>query len=111
MNAAGRLVHQNILSRHLVFTHLLTRRQMTVLMLALAVILSGLSTIYVTHVTRVLHAAYQHNLLEQNRLHVQRGQLLLERSTWMMQARTQQIAENQLGMVIPDHKSVVIIHE
>lgn len=111
MNAAARLVHQSVLSRHLVLTHLLTRRQIAVLFLALAVILSGLSTIYVTHVTRILHAAYQHNLLEQNRLHLQRGQLLLERSTWMMQARTQHIAENQLGMVIPEHKSVVIIHE
>ena len=27
MNAAARLVHQDVLSRHLVFTHLLTRRQ------------------------------------------------------------------------------------
>ncbi len=44
-------------------------------------------------------------------LHVQRGQLLLERSTWMMQARIQPIAENKLGMIIPDHKSVVIVHE
>jgi cell division protein FtsL len=42
---------------------------------------------------------------------VERGQLLLERGTWMMQARIQKFAESKLGMVIPDHKSVVIVHE
>jgi cell division protein FtsL len=111
MNAAARLVHQSVLSRHLVLAHLLTRRQIAVVMLALAVLLSALSIIYVTHVTRILHAAFQHNLVEQDRLHVQRGQLLLERSTWMMQARIQQFAENKLGMIVPDNKSVMIIHE
>ena len=60
--------------------------------------------IYVTHVTRIMHASCQHSLVEQDRLHVKRGQLLLERSTWMMQARIQQIAENKLGMVIPDQQ-------
>ena len=111
MNAAGRLVHQNILSRHLVLTHLLTRQQWVIMLLALGVILSALSVIYVTQVNRVLHAAYQHHLVEQDHLHVQRGQLLLERSTWMMQARIQQVAENQLGMMMPGRKSVMIVHE
>jgi cell division protein FtsL len=111
MNAAARLVHQSVLSRQLVFTHLLSRRQIAVVILALAVLLSALSIIYVTHTTRVLHASYQHHLVEQDHLHVERGQLLLERSTWMMQARIQHIAENKLGMFVPDHKSVVIIHE
>lgn len=110
MNAAARLVHQGALSRHLALTHLLSIKQIGVLILALSVLLSGLSIIYATHVTRVMHANYQHNLQEQDRLHVQRGQLLLERSTWMMQARIQHMAENQ-GMVVPNNKSVVIIHE
>jgi cell division protein FtsL len=111
MNAAARLVHQSVLSRHFVLTHLLTRRQIAVLILGLAVLFSALSVIYVTHVTRVMHATYQHNLADQNRLHVERGQLLLERSTWMMQSRIEKIAEGKLGMFIPGNKSVVIIHE
>ena len=111
MNAAARFVHQGILSRHLVLTHLVSRRQFTVLALSLAIILSALSVIYVTHISKILHAGYQHNIHEHDRLHVERGQLLLERSTWMMQARIQQIAENKLGMVLPTNKSVVIIHE
>ncbi len=111
MNAAARLVHQGVLSRHLLLTYLLSRRQVALLMLTLTVILSALSVVYVTHVTRGMHAAYQHNLIEQDHLHVQRSQLLLERGAWMMQARIQQLAEKQLGMAAPEHKSIVIVRE
>lgn len=111
MNAAARLVHQGVLTRQVIMRHLLTSRQVVMAILTLAVLLSALSTIYVTHVSRLLYANYQHQLIEQDHLHVQHGRLLLERSAWMMQARIQKLAENKLGMIIPDHKSVVIIHE
>jgi cell division protein FtsL len=111
MNAAARLVHQNSVARHLVLVHLLTRKQMAIFALAAAVIFSALALIYVTHTSRVLYAAYQHNLNEKNQLFVERGQLLLERGTWMMQARIQKYAEAKLGMIMPDHKSVVIVRE
>lgn len=111
MNAAARLVHQNVLSRHLVLTHFLTRRQIAVLILALMVLLSALGIIYVTHTTRVLHAAYQHQLVEQNQIQLEHSQLLLERSTWMVQERIQKLAEQKLGMVMPDNQSVVVIRE
>ena len=111
MNAAARLVHQNVLTNQLIIANLFTRRQLGVMTLALAILMSAMSIIYVTHLTRVLHAGYQRNIIEQGRLQVERGQLLLERSTWMVQARIQQLAEKQLEMFIPDQKSVVIIHE
>ena len=111
MNAAARLVHQGVISRQLVFTYLLTREQLVLFVLAFSVLFSALSIIYITHTTRVMHAAYQHHLVEQNRLHVQRSQLLLERSTWMMQARIQQLAENKLGMIVPNSRQVVVVRE
>lgn len=111
MNAAARLVHQSAVAKHLVLVHLFTRKQIGVLLLAAAVLISALAVIYVTHTSRVLYATYQHNLAEKNHLYVERAQLLLERGTWMMQARIQQYAESKLGMVTPDHKSVVIVHE
>jgi len=111
MNAAARLVHQNVLSRHWVLTQWLSKQQSMVACLIFAVAMSALGTIYVTQVNRDLHATWQHSLLEAEHLRIEHGQLLLERSTWMMQARTQQIAETKLGMVLPDHKSVVIVHE
>lgn len=111
MNAAARLVHQGVISRHLVFTYFLTRQQIVFTILAAAILLSGLSVIYVTHLTREINAAYQQNVVHQNRLQIERSQLLLERSTWMMQARIQQAAEKNLGMMVPDQKSVVVIQE
>ena len=111
MNAAARLVHQSALSRNVVLTHLLNRQQIIILVLALAVLFSAISVIYSTHSTRILYASYQRNLHEQDRLHVERGQLLLERGTLMMQERIQRIAEKKLGMIIPNHQSVVIVRE
>lgn len=111
MNAAARLVHRGIVTRRLTLTHVLSRQKIAVYGLSFALLMSTLSTIYVTYVARVFHANFQRNLTEQNHLHVQEGQLLLERSTWMMQARIQQIAEKKLGMIIPNNKAVVMIHE
>lgn len=111
MNAASRLVHQNILSRPFVYAIVLTRQQIALLGLALAILASAMSIIYVTHVAREYHANYQHNLALQEQLQVERGQLLLERGAWMMQARVEQIAEEKLGMIVPTAKSSVIIHE
>ena len=111
MNAAARLVQQGILSKGFIVSLLLTRAQMTIFILVLALLASGLGIIYTAQETRSLHAALQHNSIDQDRLHVQWGQLLLERGAWIMQDRIQHIAEEQLGMVVPDHKSVVIIHE
>lgn len=111
MNAAARLVHQGVFTKYLVQQRLMTKRPFAAFCLALFLVLSALSVIYVTHLTRELQATLQHRIHEQERLQVQRGQLLLERGTWMMQARIQQIAEKKLGMIIPDHKSVVVIRE
>ena len=111
MNAAARLVHQGAISRQYLLVLSVTKRQKAVFMLATAVLLSALATIYITHVSRLMHAGLQHSLFEQDRLHVEHGQLLLERSAWMMQGRIQTLAENKLGMVIPDSKSVVIVQE
>lgn len=111
MNAAARLVHQNVLSRHLVLTHLLTRKQITALLLSLAVLISSLSLIYITHVSRIMYAGYQRSIAEQNHLQKEHSQLLLERSALMMQSHIQQVAENKLGMALPDQKSVIVIRE
>ena len=97
MNAAARLVHQGTLPRHIVLVQMLTRQQLAALTLVMFMLFSALSVIYVTHLTREIHAAYAQNAIEQNRLHVERGQLLLERSTWMMQARVQRVAEKEFG--------------
>lgn len=111
MNAAARLVHQSALSRHLVFTYALTRKQFAMVLLIMSVLFSAIGIVYVTHMTRIVNANYQRNLLEVNRLHIEKSRLLLEESALVMQARVQQQAENELGMIIPEYKSIVVVHE
>lgn len=111
MNAAARLVHQEAITRQLIFVQLITRRQLGLMLLGLMVLFSSMSIIYVTHVSRELHATYEQNVIDRNHMRVERDQLLLERSTWMVQSRIQQIAENKLGMIYPDRKSMVVVSE
>jgi cell division protein FtsL len=111
MNAAARLLNHSALSRGWVVSLVLTRFQFKLFVLVFATLISALSVVYITNATRSLNAAIQQTLMERNHLHVQWGQLLLEKSTWLMQARIQNVAEGRLGMVIPNNKEVVTIHQ
>lgn len=111
MNAASKLVYQHIASPRVWSLLLIKREYWLSLCLIIGILCSALGVIYVTHLNRVLHAQYQRTITEQDRLQVQRSQLLLERSTWMIQARIEQIAANKLGMIVPHYKSVVMVHE
>lgn len=111
MNSAARLLNQGSLSRSWVISIVLARAQVATLLLTAMMLVSALSMVYVTNSTRTLHASIQQVLHERNQLHVQWGQLLLEKSTWVTPARVQHIAEQQIGMITPDTKSVVIVNE
>lgn len=111
MNAAARFLSQSAVSRTWVFSVLISKAQVSVFTLVVAVLLSALSIVYVTNTTRSLNADIQQTLLDRDHMHVQWGQLLLEKSTWIMQARIQQVASDKLGMMVPNGKSVVIINE
>ncbi len=111
MNAAARLLNQGALSRGWVASVFLTRAQFTLLALILGVLLSALSIVYVTNTSRSFNASLQQILAERDHLHIQWDQLLLEKSTWTVQARIQDVAESRLDMVIPDNKSVVVVNE
>lgn len=109
MNAAARLFNQGVLSRGWVVSLFLTRFQLTLFLLIMSILFSALGLVYVTNTTRSINATLQQLTTERDRLHVQYGQLLLEKSTLLMQARIQTVAENRLGMVMPEGKSLVII--
>jgi cell division protein FtsL len=111
MNTAARLVNQSVLSRGWVISIFLKKSQLSLLAMVISVLLTALSVIYMTNTTRSLNANIQQTLAERERLHVQWGQLLLEKSTWIMQARIQNLAEGKFGMLIPDSKSVVVVNE
>jgi len=111
MNAAARMFNQGALSRGWVISLFMSRAQFTLMFVTFTVLFSGLSMVLVTNTTRSYNAQLQQIQNERNQLHVQWGQLLLEKSTMMMQARIQTAAENELNMKIPNHHSVVVIKE
>lgn len=111
MNAAARFLNQGVLSRGWVMSVFLSRSQVMGFGLVVSVLISALSVVYVANTTRSLNAGIQQTFADRDKLHVQWGQLLLEKSTWIMQARVQNIAEGRLGMVVPNSQSVVVINE
>jgi cell division protein FtsL len=108
MNAAARLFSQNSLSRGWAISLLWTRAQVSSLLLMLAVLTTALGIVYFTNVSRSLNANLQQVMVERDHVHAQLNQLLLEKSTWMMPARVQQMAEDEFGMITPDDQSIVV---
>ena len=111
MNAAARLLNQGILSRGWVISVFISRANVSLYVLIVGVLISALCTVYVTNSSRTLNSSIAQMMADRDRIHVQTGQLLLEKSTLIMQARIQNSAEQQLGMVEPNHQSVVVIKE
>lgn len=109
MNSAAHMMNQTTVTRGTVVSLLVSRLQVTLVAMVALVVMTSLSVIYVTNASRSLNAAIQQSLAERDQLRLQWGQLLLERGTWTMQARIQHLAEDKLGMVIPDSKSIIII--
>lgn len=108
MNAAARLLnHQGALSRSWVVSVFFTPYHFFVLIFIVLILASSLSLVYVTNETRRLNADLQKLMLERDRLHVEWGQLLLERSTMTIESRVQTFAERKLDMVFPEGKKVV----
>jgi len=109
MNSAARLLNQSTISRTWVVSIILTHVQYSVITLFLGVLVSALSIIYVTNMSRGLNANLQRAMAERNQLHIQESQLLLEKNTWGTQARIQSVATDKLAMEVPTQHSLVII--
>lgn len=110
MNAAARFLKQHSLSRGWAFSLLLSRAQVSTLTVLFGVLVSALSVIYVTNVTRGVNSNLQIAIAEQDQIQMQWNQLLLEKSTWTVPARVQQIAEESDGMHVPDAKSIIVVN-
>lgn len=76
----------------------------------LIVIASAMSVVYVTFDVR-RHTSQLAQLNDQSqRLQVETGQLLLEKSTLASYARVEKIATNQLNMRVPNGHDVVVVN-
>lgn len=77
--------------------------------LLLAVFISALTVIYVQEKDRLLFSQLSSLQKQRDALHVEWGQLLLEESTWATQARVQHVATQQLNMIMPQQKNIVMV--
>lgn len=103
MNAAARLLTHSHISRTWVVSVIVDNLEFSRILLIVALLMSALSMIYVTNVNRDLNADIQQTLIERNQLHVEWGQLLLQKTTWTRQLRIEQVAEEKLNMIAPDN--------
>ncbi len=87
----------------------LTKQQFTVALLALAVLISAFSLIYVRDLSRRQFSQLQAMQYVRDDLHIEWGKLLLEQSTWATQARIENVANSQLDMVLPKTGDVVVV--
>lgn len=78
-------------------------------MLALLVLVSAVSVSWSVHQARQLTSDMQMLQREQDALQTEWGQLLLEQSTWGGFARVEQLAREELGMVMPGEPQTVMV--
>ena len=77
-------------------------KAMLLMVLIVAIIVESIGIVYIKHLNRDRFAVLQTIKREQDKLHIEWGQLLLERGTLAAESRVEKIAREQLGMVIPD---------
>ena len=86
-----------------------TKQGVLISVLVIALLLSAFGVVYIKDLNRRLFIQYQALRHEKMQDLIQWGKLLLEQSTWSTQSRIQQIAQRQLGMIVPSAKSIVLV--
>lgn len=77
-------------------------------LLLLLISVSALMVIYSSHRARHLFYDLQASRTIRDELQVEWGQLLLEQSTWSSYVRIEDLATNQLGMLVPEPQNLLI---
>lgn len=79
------------------------------LVVAVAVVVSGLLIVTAEHKSRQLFREHEELKREEARLQIDWGRLQLEQSTWATHARIESLASERLELVVPDEDQVVIV--
>lgn len=77
--------------------------------LTLAILVSSVGVVYIKHVNRALFVELQRLERERDAMEVEWGKLSLEQSTWATHERIEQIAKEQLHLIMPPMDSVILI--
>lgn len=83
--------------------------RMLVPALAVAVLATAISCVYVRHEARKLFVELQQLQTERDRLQIEWGKLRIEQGTWASHGRVENMARSELNMVEPTPASVMAI--
>lgn len=79
------------------------------LMLLVAVVISGIAVVYIRHQHRLTFIALKDAQLKRDQLNIEWRQLLLEESTWSVHHLVEKKAREKLGMITPSPNDMMIL--
>jgi len=110
MNAIARAISLEVIKSYKKgHTLNITKRGVLLSLLIIILFVSAFSIVYMKDLNRRLFMQYQTLQQEKSQAVIEWGRLLLEQSTWSTQSRIQEIAQRQLGMVMPAAKDVTLV--
>ncbi|MDQ8039153.1 MAG: cell division protein FtsL [Rickettsiella sp.] len=111
MNVAARALARGTLTweRKQWWKWQISLRMLGVILLLLAVASSALSVVYVKALQRNLYSELQAREQERDDLKTEWSQLLLEENTWAAPVRIQTLAQQKLGMEVPQSKAIILL--
>lgn len=101
MNAAARALAEGSFAVSNVRSFAFSARNLMISLLLMAVLISAFAVVSIKDTNRHLFSELAGLQQTRQELDVEWGQLLLEQNTWATQARVQQIAQDNLGMIVP----------
>jgi cell division protein FtsL len=105
MNAAARMIHQTTLFNGQLADMQMSKTMILIIGLLLSVLITGLCVTYTTNAYRLTFSQVQQADQHRHALDMQWGQLLLEQASLATSARVAQLANEKLGMQLPDSKN------
>lgn len=109
MNMAARALTQNSLTWEQGQSWVISLKMLGLTLLILAILSSALSVIYIKTVQRNLYSQLQASQQDYDNLKTEWSQLLLEENTWVAPVRIQALAQQELGMRVPEMKNTVLL--
>ena len=109
MNKAAQALNQSRTENHTLMGGLVSHHHLRLLLLALAVFLSGFGVVYMKDVNRRYFVESQSLTKHANELETEWGQLMLEQSAWSTQSRIEKVASEKLSMKAPVQQSIVMV--
>ena len=110
MNAAARVINQRCLFQGKLAKMQVSRYVFLKIGLLVLMLLSALAVVYTINMHRVICNQLQFTEAQAHQLQLQWSQLLLEQASFATPSRVEQLATEQLNMVLPVNKQAFVLY-